>query len=103
MKCGFFQAQEPPLAPQLLVNTGLFYTAQSGPAEACGMQMGKGHERGFLLFFPPFFKSVHHCVYTLSSVMQPDIRSYLHTPIAPFTFYPSTFASLVVFLFLVKL
>lgn len=25
--------------------------------------------------------------------MQPDIHSYLHTPIVPFTFYPSIFAS----------
>lgn len=55
MKCGFFQAQEPPLAPQLLVNSGLFYTAPSGSAEACGMQMGKGHEGIFTFFFPFFF------------------------------------------------
>lgn len=62
---------------------------------------GKRARGDFYFFFSPFFsKSMHHCVYTLSSVMQPDTHSYLHTPIAPFTFYPSIFSSSFSFLFL---
>lgn len=93
MKCGFFQAQKLPPAPRLLANSGLFYIVLSGLAEACGMQMGKGYEGIYAFFFS--FKCVHRCMYTASSVMQPDTHSYLHTPVAPFTFYPSICVSSV--------